>query len=236
MAKNVTLDSRVDKAKKIRNRTSKGLTFLLALGVFLFILTSSIAVPILWRGFYFSQAEKLQITEKTGYTDEQIRRAYHEMLDYCIGISSEFSVGELEFSVEGADHFKDCRGLFLLDLWVLAASTVFLLVWILIRKTVHMRACRLKGLGPAFWGSGALLALFGIIGGLGSIDFDKTFTIFHKLFFPGKSNWIFDPRIDQVIRILPEEFFMNCALLIVSLILGQCVLFMGTELILKGRR
>jgi uncharacterized membrane protein len=37
--------------------------------------------------------------------------------------------------------------------------------------------------------------------------------------FPGKTDWLFNPKTDQIINILPIEFFACCAALIgVSLI------------------
>ena len=54
------------------------------------------------------------------------------------------------------------------------------------------------------------------------MDFNKAFAVFHKLFFPGKDNWLFDPGTDPVIRMLPAEFFRNCAILILALIIISC--------------
>ena len=62
-----------------------------------------------------------------------------------------------------------------------------------------------------------------IIGALAAIDFDRAFTIFHTIFFPGKDNWLFDPAEDQIIKILPQTFFMNCAILILSILLLGCL-------------
>ena len=53
-----------------------------------------------------------------------------------------------------------------------------------------------------------------LLGGLISLDFDRAFTIFHSIFFPGKDNWVFNPYTDEIIRVLPQNFFMNCAILI----------------------
>jgi integral membrane protein (TIGR01906 family) len=67
-----------------------------------------------------------------------------------------------------------------------------------------------------------LAASFLIIAGLAAMDFDRAFVTFHHLFFPGKSNWIFDPRVDEIINVLPEVFFMNCAILIVVIMFVLC--------------
>ena len=41
---------------------------------------------------------------------------------------------------------------------------------------------------------------------------------FHKLFFDN-DDWIFNPRTDPVIKILPDEFFMHCAIAIIAIVL-----------------
>lgn len=224
-----------DTRKKTRTHKNKGLTLFLSVCVFLFVLTSSIAFPILCKEFYYQQIDDLELVKTTGYSEQQIRTAYKEVVDFCIGAQSEFSVGELKYSLEGKEHFEDCRNLFILDLGVLFVSTVMLVTWVIIRRFVTMRSYRPKGHGPAFWGSISLLGTFVVIGGLGAVDFDTTFVIFHSLFFPGKTNWLFDPRVDQVINILPETFFMRCAIAIVGLILLQCIVLIVADLIRNKR-
>lgn len=206
-------------------RTSKGITVILVIAVFVYILTSSIAIPILCKPFYYSQIEGLQLEERSGYSREQIETAYSEVIDYCIGARPDFAVGGLHYSEAGKDHFADCRKLFILDLRLLMASLVVLIGWLIIRRLTPLRCARLCKHGPGFWGGLAELVAFVIIAGLGSIDFDKTFVIFHSIFFPGKTNWIFNPNVDVVIRILPEQFFMRCAILIVAAIIIQSIIF-----------
>ena len=75
-----------------------------------------------------------------------------------------------------------------------------------------------------------------VVGLLASLDFERAFVVFHALFFPGKDNWLFDPAVDQIILILPEVFFRNCALLIGGLILLWCAILIGTDLWLGRRR
>ena len=61
---------------------------------------------------------------------------------------------------------------------------------------------------------------------MGATDFDRAFTVFHSIFFPGKTNWLFDPNVDQIIQILPEVYFRNCAILVIGLILILCCAWM----------
>ena len=207
----------------------KILTFLTAVATALWVLTCSIAVPLLVRPFYALHITPLQLEERTGLTREQVLEAYDDVMDYCLGLREDFAAGVLPFSADGAAHFADVQKLFLLDLWVLGISTLVLLILWLVRRRTGLRLLRPAGRGPAFWGCVGLGAAFLIVGVLAATDFDRAFTIFHTLFFPGKDNWIFSPDTDPVILILPQEFFRNCALLILGVLLALCVLLIGLD-------
>ena len=86
---------------------------------------------------------------------------------------------------------------------------------ILKRKGI-VRLARPCGFNLGFWAGVGTLVSFVTVGGLAALDFEEAFRIFHTIFFPGKDNWLFDPDLDEVIMIMPEEFFMNCAILILS--------------------
>ena len=69
------------------------------------------------------------------------------------------------------------------------------------------------------------------VAALAATDFDRAFTIFHSVFFPGKKNWLFGPATDPVILLLPEEFFRHCAIAIAASLLLLCLV-----LALTGRK
>ena len=50
--------------------------------------------------------------------------------------------------------------------------------------------------------------------------FTGLFTAFHHAFFPGKTNWVFDWRTDEIILILPEIFWAKTGALVLALCLG----------------
>lgn len=215
----------------IQTNISKKITIFLIITVFLYILSSSVAVPLLFKQFYYLQIDNLHIEKDTGYSREEIETAYSEVVDYCIGIKKEFSAGNFKYSEEGKNHFADCRKLFILDLIVMIITILILLGWILLRKKLSINYYRPKNHGAGYWGAIILIISFTFLVGIGSIDFNKTFSIFHSIFFPGKSNWIFDPEIDEIIEILPETFFMRCAILIVGFIFLQSLFFIVSDLI-----
>ena len=185
----------------------------------LVILSGAIALPILFRPFYWWHIAPFGIPEYMGLTVAQIKQAYGEMLDYCMGLTNTFSVGVLPFSGSGAAHFADVRNLFILDLAVLAVAGVALIVLCVTDRKPH----RLAGHTPGFWSAIGLGVSFVTIGGLVAVDFEKAFVVFHKIFFPGKDNWVFDSYDDPVINMLPAEFFRNCAILIFAVILISCI-------------
>ncbi len=192
------------------------------------VLTGSIAVPLLLRPFYWLHIKPLGL-ERTGLTAQQIREVYDHVMDYCLGLRGEFSAGVLPFSDEGAAHFADVRVLFRLDLIVLAISLAALLALWLYRRHQAVELHRFRGRGSAFWGCVGLGVSFAVIGGLAATDFDRAFTVFHTLFFPGKDNWLFDPRYDPVILLLPQEFFRNCAVLILTVLLLLCAVLVARD-------
>ena len=188
------------------------LSVLCAVCVFLFLLTASIGLPIYIRPFYYAHIGAFDLEAVSGYSEEQIREAYDEVLDYLTLPGREFGTGELPHSSDGKAHFEDCKGLFDLNAAILLGSGAVLAVLFLMRK--RWGAYRLGKHSAPFWAAVLSLTAPIMIGALAAIDFDRAFVIFHSIFFPGKTNWVFDWYRDPIIRVLPQEFFRNCAILI----------------------
>ncbi len=207
-------------------------------GVFtaLLVLSASIAVPLLCRPFYYAHIEALNLDGYTGLSVEQIREAFDQVMDYCLGLRPDFAAGVLPFSESGASHFADVRVLFLLDLWVAVISLAALVILFIISRRKKLTPTPLMGHGPGFWAAIGLGGLFLIVGGLAATNFERAFVIFHSLFFPGKTNWLFDWRTDPIILLLPEDFFRNCAILILTLLIFWCVILIVADLLAQHRR
>ena len=110
-------------------RESKSYTIALILSLMALVLSAAIAVPLLWRGFYYLHIHALDLPEKTGWTAEEIRFAFDEMMDYCV-FGEEFGTGVMKWSAEGKAHFADCEVLFRMDFTLLAVSlAAVLLLW-----------------------------------------------------------------------------------------------------------
>ena len=199
------------------------LSVLLIITLSLFAISAGIAAPILSRTFYKLHVNTLHLPETTGWTEAEILEAYDDVMDFLIS-DGEFGTGVLKWSESGKAHFTDVRGLFRLDLFIFGITGCILLILLLI--SIRIKPYRFVGRGPSFWSGAGVLTAFLIIGGLGATDFDRAFTVFHQIFFPGKTNWLFDPAEDQIIQILPEVFFRNCAILAIALIILLCAVYL----------
>ena len=215
-------------------RLPKAVTVLMALLLALLVLSFSIAVPILFRPFYYLQIDALDLPERTGWSEETIREAYDQVLDYCV-FGAPFGTGQLTWSQSGYSHFADVRGLFLLDFRVLGVSAVLCLALLILRLVRRRPFSPLLGRGPGFWAGASAGGLVLVLAGLAALDFNRAFVVFHAIFFPGKDNWIFDETTDQIILVMPEEFFRNCAILIGAVLLTCCTVLILTDLLRRKK-
>ena len=198
---------------------NKLFTALLGIFIALLIVTFSIGLPIYFRPFYYLQVDLLDIPGYSGAAKEDIINAYNELLDYLTVPGCEFSTGIFAYSESGKDHFVDCKVLFDLNATVFLISLGGAALLLILKKMGVFELWKPFGMNIAFSSGAYLLGGFALIGGLVAIDFNTAFTTFHKIFFPGKDNWYFSWYEDQIIRILPKDFFMNCAILIFASII-----------------
>lgn len=198
-------------------KTSKLWSIVLIFFGFIFIVGISIALPIWIRPFYYMHVNLLDIEEYSGFTREQIITAYNDVLNY-LNFGTPFKTGELKISEEATAHFVDCKFLFDLDTWATIIAGLVLIAGLLLKKFKVLAPSKLLKCDWYFY-SGLLAIIVPIVlGGAIAIDFDNAFVVFHKIFFPGKENWMFNWYEDEIIRILPSEFFMNCAIFIAAVL------------------
>lgn len=214
--------------------SSKGMSIVLAVVYVLFILTFSIGLPLYFRPFYYAHIKPLGLEAASNRTYDEIVYAYNELLDYCV-FGKEFAMGNFRYSEEGYSHFADCKILFDLSGIVLLITAIILIGVLVYKILTKENIATLKGYSPSFWGSVVLLSVIAIAAVWGALDFDSLFTAFHTVFFPGKTNWYFDPRTDEIIKVLPWEFFRNCAILIAISVLAFSISFIVVGIKKKER-
>lgn len=153
-------------------KTSKPLSLLSSLLTALAVLSGSIAAPLLCRPFYYAHIGPMGLAEYVGLTPEQIRQAFDQVMDFCLGLRPDFAAGVLPWSQSGADHFADVRRLFLLDLWVLGLSLAGLLCLLIYSRFKRVRPYCFRGAAPAFGPPQGWPSSFWWWGGLAALDFD----------------------------------------------------------------
>ncbi|TAH67880.1 MAG: TIGR01906 family membrane protein [Anaerolineaceae bacterium] len=201
-------------------RSLKITDLLIGLIFTLLFLSLGVIFTINFRPLYYLDIKLLNIPESSGYSREVIIENYDALIDY----SSPFYKGSLSFpsleaSLSGIQHFEEVKDIFIAFYW-LGAFTIITVIAIIVYKS------RKRDFSYLAVSSITAIVLPVIVGLLLAIDFDRSFLIFHRLFFDN-DYWIFDPITDPVINILPSTFFLHCALLIiVFILLGSLILYL----------
>ncbi|MDR0831598.1 MAG: TIGR01906 family membrane protein [Bacillales bacterium] len=212
-------------------KRSKSFTIFYILILIVFIISFSIALPILFRPFYYWQIEALAINKMTipslyrTLQIPEIKKVFDSLMNYLIGLG-EYNVVPLASSEEGALHFVDVKNLFLLDIFALIITSGFIIIiQIFLKQNKYISFYKFNKRTPYLYVGCSLIVLALFVGIMVLFNFDTGFEVFHHIFFPGQDNWIFDPSLDEVILLLPAQFFANCAIFIVVSIVIFCLAF-----------
>lgn len=179
----------------------------LALVLTLFIIGVSVVGTLAFRPLYYQDMKKLNIAETSGYSVEEIRENYDALIDYNMAWKDgDLSFPTLPMSETGKIHFEEVKEIFDIFKYLAVFGGIVGVAGIVFmarkKEYRYLKMTAIVSCGfPVVLG--ILVALF----------WDKVFVIFHELFF-NNDYWIFDSSTDPVITILPDEFFMHCALLI----------------------
>lgn len=217
---------------------NKILTAVFCACLVLFMITFSIGVPIYCRFLYYLQIKTLGLEQATGWSYEVIKEAYDEVLDFCtLAWVNEFSAGQLKFSASGAEHFADCKVLFNLNLGVLLSSAGVLVTLIVLHLCKKIEILSFGGHKAYFWSAIVAVALpVLLLIAVAIAGFDNAFNAFHAVFFPGKDNWQFYSNLDQIILVMPESFFMNCAIIIAVTLVAFSAALITADLVIKYKK
>ena len=186
-----------------------------AIGVLflIFFISLGLAIALYFRPFYYMGMER--ISEETGAPVEMIKENYDALIDWC----SPFCTEELDFpslpeSASGVSHFVEVKVIFNLFFVMLCVTPMFLAGLIYLQYT--------RGNSSWMLASPIIVCVPPLCIGLAcAIDFNRIFVLFHQLVF-NNDDWLFSPYEDPIILLLPERFFMQCALIIVGTVLLGC--------------
>ena len=125
----------------------------------------------------------------------------------------------LPMSETGRIHFEEVKVIFVFFQW--AAIVSMILVIILIRLNQKRENYR-------FWKYTSVMSIAVpvVLAALIALNWDMVFVVFHKIMF-NNDYWIFDASTDPVIMILPDSFFMHCAIMaLLGVVVGSVGCFL----------
>ena len=190
-----------------------------AVVLFLFILSFAVTFTLNFRPLYYMDIERLNIEERSGIPEEEIRENYDALIAY----NSMFNKEELEFptlamSVTGRIHFEEVKEIFVgFQTTTIVTAIIGLVSVFQQRKRVYKNKRYLKYAGII------TILVPAVLGAAMALNWDKAFVVFHKIAFDN-DYWIFDARTDPVITILPDTFFLHCAAMILGLVVAGSVI------------
>lgn len=189
----------------------------LAIVLTLFIIGVSVVGTLAFRPLYYRAIEELQIEKRSGYSEEEIRLNYDALIDYQMAWGDEELVlPTIPMSENGKIHFAEVKDIFdsFKYLVILCGILGGLGIWLMWRKKAYLY---LKMTATVACGLPAVLGFFAVV------CWRPLFLAFHRLVFDN-NYWVFSAKTDPVIRILPEKYFLNCALLLFAgIFLGALV-------------
>lgn len=199
------------------------LIFIIAVVLSIFII--AVKFTFNFKPLYYFEIKNSNIEEFSGFSESRIKENYNYVINYLnLGNEVEFKLPSLPFSEKGKIHFYEVKSIYkALDLILICSLVVLILCLLLNGKFILLlkHASILLLVIP-------ILIIIPFI-----INFDSSFTFFHKLFFRN-DYWLFAPNEDPIINILPQDFFFHCALLILFIILlSSLILRISTKKINK---
>lgn len=196
------------------------LSIVIGIALSLVILISSINYYTFNDQYYKVKFDENQITKATGMEESELNRVIERITGYLSGRYDELNLmvdikGEqvLMFNDKEIAHMIDVRKIFD-DLSILR----YLLLAIIVLGTVTMYRKKrgnsyLYRIMAANGGFTVLVFLSLLL--MVMTDFTKYFIKFHQMFF-SNDLWILDPATDRLIQMLPESFFSDITVSIVS--------------------
>jgi integral membrane protein (TIGR01906 family) len=191
--------------------TYKIINILIALCLSLFIISIAVKFTLSFKQLYYFDIDNLRITENYDIKKDVLIKNYDILIDYLQKKDiSKLSMPNFPTSKEGEIHFIEVKNIFMEFNTLLYLTGIISILGVIFKL-------RKKSYSFIKYSSFGLLSIPLILSIPFAVNFDKSFTAFHKMFF-SNDYWEFDPVRDPIINVLPQEFFMHCAVLILILI------------------
>ena len=188
---------------------------LIAITVLIFTTALGLAVIHTTDFPYVLDIDLLHIGETAKLSRGEMLLNYNAMLNYLSPFSNKpFSLPTLGYTEVASSHFADCKVIFNI-VYLLGLISGIILAFLAFNRSVSKRILRISGT--------VTLAIPAVIGAAMFTNFDWAFNLFHSVLF-ADATWLFDPKLDEIINILPSAFFMHCGIFIALFWVGGAAL------------
>lgn len=209
---------------QLSTKKEKLITLLLAFWIIaLAIILTTFLSPIL----YNQQVNSFHLPELVNMSSTQIKENYTNIIHYLSLLThTSMQVSSKLITSEATRiHFADVKKVLGVIQIYFLLSTLLLIP--LIHTTLKEKRHMFLKTTPI-----VLIVIIGIVGSFMAINFDGAFTLMHQLIFRN-NYWLIDPRIDPIISIFPETFFLELGIILLGLIALMIVLMIVLDKYLK---
>lgn len=204
------------------------LNILISFSLAIFIISGSVILGLRCKSLYYYDVKELNISKMSGFTEEEIKQNYDYLINYNLNKNvGEFHLPTIKYSKEGKIHFEEVRNIFQIVKKVFYISGLISVLGIIL----SIKNKNIKFLNTA----SIMTILLPIITAIPlMINFNYFFIKFHETVF-SNDYWIFDPSIDPVINMLPQDVFFHIGIFILAIILIISILLQISYKVLNKR-
>jgi integral membrane protein (TIGR01906 family) len=196
------------------------------------LLTSTIGWEASQIRLYEYGFNKYEISMATGLDNQQLRIVARRLIDYfnlktdTVQVEVEKDGQKFElFNTRELIHLGDVRNLIQRDYWV-QRGTFLLMVICALALFFGFRSGWRAPVRGLFWGGAITLGLMAVLAVWAIFGFNQFFILFHLASF-SNDYWMLNPATDYLIRLFPEGFFYDAAMLGYGIVILEALIIGG---------
>jgi integral membrane protein (TIGR01906 family) len=196
------------------------------------LVTSTIGSEASQIRLYEYGFNKYEISMSTGLDSGQLRTIAQHLIDYfnlktdTVQVVVEKGSQKFElYNTRELIHLEDVRNLIQRDYWVQRGAFLLMVICALLLFFGFRSGWRVPVRG-LFWGGAITLGLMVILAVWALFGFDQFFILFHLASF-SNDYWMLNPATDYLIRLFPEGFFYDAAMLGYGIVILEALIIGG---------
>ena len=196
---------------------------------FIFLISINIIAVFNSKFIFEYFAIKNNLSIMTNLPHEEILLDYNRIIDYVMNpLIQNLNFKNFTISQNGKIHFFDVKVIFTILCIISLATIMFLLTYIVYKRFFYDKTKLMSRINGNLvtlrnYFNGLIILFLVFITSFIIIDFTKIFNLMHKALF-SNNYWIFNEVNDSIITILPESFFMLCAVSVIILLIVETII------------